>query len=88
MGPTERLNLLQKSYFVYNRSSLVRSIFITEINKFLLIYFVISSFSEKKQRKLKTISHANQISLTIETNIRKKGARLQIAKFIEKKYIY
>ena len=73
--PTKWLNLLQESYFVYDKSSFVKLTFITEINKFLSIYCSASNFSEKKQDKSKIISPVNQKSLTIGKNIRKKQAK-------------
>ena len=38
------LNLLQESYFIYDRSSLVKNAFISQINKFLPIYCSVSNF--------------------------------------------
>ena len=78
---TKRLNLLQEPYFVYNRSSLVKPTFITEINKFLSIYCSVSKFSEKKQDKSKIISPANQKSFTIEKTSEKGELNLQVSKF-------
>ena len=49
--PTKSLNLLQESYFIYDRSSLVKPYFISELNKFLPIYCSVSNFSEKKKKK-------------------------------------
>ena len=49
--PTKRLNLLQESYFVYDRSSLVKQSFITEIIKFLPIYCSTSYFKDKSHWK-------------------------------------
>ena len=60
--PTRRLNFLQTSYFVYNRSSLIKPIFITGINKFLLIYCLVSNFLEKKIRQIE-----NNISCQTKT---------------------
>ena len=49
--PTNCLNLLQESYFIYDHSSLVKPYFISELNKFLPIYCSVSNFSEKKKKK-------------------------------------
>ena len=49
--PTKSLNLFQESYFIYDRSSLVKPYFISELNKFLPIYCSVSNFSEKKKKK-------------------------------------
>ena len=68
---TKRFNILQDPYFVYDRSSLVKPTFITEINKFLPIYFLISNLSEEKQGKSKIISSVNQKSFTMEKTVGK-----------------
>ena len=60
--PTRRLNFLQTSYFVYDRSSLIKPTFITGINNFLLIYCLVSNFLEKKIRQIK-----NNISCQTKT---------------------
>ena len=49
--PTKSLNLLQESYFIYDRSSLVKPYFISELNKFLPIYCSVSNFYKKKKKK-------------------------------------
>ena len=49
--PTKSLNLLQESYFIYDRSSLVKPYFISELNKFLPIYCSVSNFTKKKKKK-------------------------------------
>ena len=59
--PTGRLNLLQKSYFIYDCSSLVKPSFLSELNKFLPIYCPVSKFSKKK-KKSKIILATNQKS--------------------------
>ena len=51
---------MQEYYFIYDRSSLVKPSFISELNKFLPIYCSVSNFSEKKRKKSKIISAANQ----------------------------
>ena len=51
--PAERLNLLQKSYFVYDHSSLVKNSFISKIKKFLPIYCSVCNFSKKKEKSQK-----------------------------------
>ena len=83
--PTERLNLLQESCFVYDRSSLVKPTFITEINKFLPIYCSASNVLEEKQNKSKIISPANQTIFTIEKTSEKSKLNLQIAEVSKKK---
>ena len=40
--------IIQDSYFLYNHSNMVKSSFITELNKFVLICGGISSFGEEK----------------------------------------
>ena len=61
--PTDRLNLLQKSYFVYNHSSLVKNSFISKIKKFLPIYCSVRNFS-KKRRKVKNYFELKNIELS------------------------
>lgn len=61
--PTERLNLLRKSYFVYDHSSLVKNSFISKIKKFLPIYCSARNFS-KKRRKVKNYFELKNIELS------------------------
>ena len=48
--PTKRLNLLQKSSFNYDCSSLVKPSFISELNKSLPINCGVSNFSKKIEK--------------------------------------
>ena len=45
---TERLNLIQDSYFMCNHSNFVKKLFISKRNKFISMYGSISYFDEKK----------------------------------------
>ena len=63
---TERLNLLQESYFIYDSSSLVKASFLNELNKCLPIYCSVSNFSEKKTEKSKIILSKNQKRFSAE----------------------
>ena len=45
---TERENLVQDSYFIYDHSNLVKKSLITEPNQFISIYESVSYFDEKK----------------------------------------
>ena len=47
--PTKRLNLLQESYFIYDRSSLVKPSFISGHNNFLPLYCAVSKKKKKKK---------------------------------------
>ena len=78
--PTKRLNLLQESYFIYSRSSLVKPSFISELNKFLPIYCSVSNFSKTKERKFKIILATNQKRFFIEKSTEKSELLAQIAK--------
>ena len=83
--PTRRLNFLQTSYFVYDRSSLIKPTFITGINNFLLIYCLVSNFLEKKIRQIK-----NNISCQTKTfsnwkTLEKGELNLEIVKVSRKK---
>ena len=49
--PTKRLNLLQESYLIYDRSSKVKPFFISELNQFLPIYCSVSNLSKKKKKE-------------------------------------
>ena len=51
--PRKKLNLLQESYLIYDRSSLAKSSFISELNKILPIYCSVSIFQKKKKKNLK-----------------------------------
>ena len=45
---TERLNLIQDSYFMCNHSNFVKKLLISKRNKFISMYGSISYFDEKK----------------------------------------
>ena len=77
---TKRLNLLQESYFIYDRSSLVKTSYINELNKFLPIYCSVSNFSEKKGKKSKIISAKNQKRFFIGKPVKRSELSLEIAK--------
>ena len=46
----DQINLFQESYFLYDRSNVIKKTFINETNKFLRIYCS-GSFSGKPKRK-------------------------------------
>ena len=71
---------MQESYFIYDRSSLVKPSFISELNKFLPIYCSVSNFSEKKRKKSKIISAANQKKKIYQKIDGKSELLVQIAK--------
>lgn len=77
---TERLNLLQESYFIYDSSSLVKAFFINKLNKCLPIYCSVSNFSEKKTEKSKNFLPKNQKRFLIEKSAERSELSLQIAK--------
>ena len=45
---SNRLNLIQDTYFVYDHSNFIKKSFITELNKFSSIYSSITYFNGKK----------------------------------------
>ena len=72
---------MQKSYFIYDRSSLVKPSFISKLNKFLPIYCSVSNFSEKKKgKKSKIILATSQKRFLIEKSTGKSELSVQIAK--------
>ena len=70
--PTKRLNLLQESYSIYDRSWLVKPSFMSELIKFLSIYCSVINFSRKKRKKSKIISATNQKTFFYQKIDRKK----------------
>ena len=70
---------------MYDRRSLVKQSFITEINIFLPIYCSFSYFTERKWCKAATISSTNQKSFTIEKTAERSELDLQITKVSGKK---
>ena len=42
----------EETYFLYNKSNLIKESFITEVNKLISIYGSISNFGNKKSMKL------------------------------------
>ena len=55
----EQIDLFQESYFVYNRSNVIKRTFTNEINKFLLIYCSGSFFEETDKEKIDLIMGKN-----------------------------
>ena len=76
---------MQESYFIYDRSSLVKPSFISEINKFLPIYCSVSNFPEKKEKKSKIILATIQKRFFIKNSTEKNELLVQIAKVSRKK---
>ena len=83
---TKRLNLLQESYFIYDRSFLVKPTFISELNKFLPVFCLVISFSKKKkEKKSKIILATNQKRFFIKKLTEKSEFLVQIANVSEKR---
>ena len=82
--PTKRLNLLQKSYFIYDCSSLVKPSFISELNKCLPIYCSVSNFSRKKEKKSKIILTISQKKVLLKNRRKKVSYRCKQQKLADK----
>ena len=73
-------NLFQESYFLYDRSNLVKQSFVNKINRFLPIYCSASYFGEKTKLKIALLSPTNSKIFYVEKNAKKEELNLQIAK--------
>ena len=74
---------MQETFFIYDRSAVVKQSFITELNKFLPIYYLVSNFSEKKGKN-KIVSSQNRQKFFIEKTTEKDNLSLQITKVSRK----
>ena len=67
------LNLYQESYFLYDRSNVVKQSFVNKLNQFLPIYCSVSFFGEKKKDKMHLISPKNSESFFVERDNKKEN---------------
>lgn len=81
----KQINNFQISYFIYDRSSLLKQTFISKIEKFLNIYCSVSFFGEATKETIPLISSKNTKSFFTEKNKIKEEINLQIAKVSGKK---
>ena len=81
----ELLNFFQESYFLYDRSNLVKQSFVNEINRFLPIYCSASYFSEKSEEKIALFPPKNSKNIYIEKNAKKEEINLEIVKVSDEK---
>ena len=71
---------INESYFLYNKSNLIKNTFITTINKQLSLYGSFSYFSGKTSiLNLKLLSFDNFLKFLIEKNSLKSNLKLQLA---------
>lgn len=77
-----RKQLLRDSYFLYDVSSIVKESFITELNKFLVIFGSMTYFKEKKRDLIDLISPTNTCEFNMEKDTIKNSMELQIPKVI------
>ena len=82
---TKIVNILHDTFFIYDRSALVKQSFITELNRFLPTYCSVSNFSEKKEKR-KIVSSQNQQKCFIEKTTEKDSLSLQITKVSGKEF--
>ena len=82
---TKIVNILQDTFFIYDRSALVKQSFITELNRFLPTYCSVSNFSEKKEKR-KIVSSQNQHKFFIEKTTENDSLSLQITKVSGKEF--
>ena len=74
------VNFINESYFLYDKSNLIKETFITEINKIVLIYGSISYFAERKQENkiFQMISPRNLLEFYVAKDTVKKRLDFQI----------
>ena len=79
----KRLNLLQDTFFIYDRSALVKQSLITELNKFLPIYCSVTNFPKKKEKNEIVSSQINR-NFSSQKQLKKNSLLLQITKVSRK----
>ena len=62
----DRTNIVQDRFFLLGHSNFVNSSFVTELNKFFLIYNAVSYFGKKKMIFIKIISPKNRVEFLKE----------------------
>ena len=68
-----KLNLFQESYFLYNRSNVIKRTFINEIDKLLPIYWAESFLGETEKEKIDLITRKILRLLFIEKMSKKRS---------------
>ena len=68
-----KLNLFQESYFLYNRSNVIKRTFINEIDKLLPIYCAESFLGETEKEKIDLITRKILRLLFIEKMSKKRS---------------
>ena len=77
----DRLNIVQDSFFFYDKSNLAKETFIAQLNKYIALYRAIPYFSEKEEKTLLTLLIQKQkISFSINRKYNKEKILLQINK--------
>ena len=46
----DRMNRVQNSFFLYDKSKIIKKIFITELKKYIVLYGIIPYFAEKEEK--------------------------------------
>ena len=73
-------NFINESYFLYNKSFLIKKTFVTAINKTMSIYGSFSHFFGKTtEKEIKLLDASNFLKFFIERKVLKKDLKFQLA---------
>ena len=75
-----RDDFIEESYFLYNKSNLIKESFITDINKLISIYGSISYFGKKINKIAKVTSSNKPLEFNVKKGYDKKLSSLSVDK--------